>query len=65
MKIDPLGASPELICADCGTRFRARRVTDGVEEICDDCYEARFPSLSISVTPQRAHANLHRHLAAD
>ena len=35
--------APELVCTDCGTQFRGRRVTDGVEEICDTCYVSRFP----------------------
>lgn len=53
----------ELVCADCGVRFRARRVTDGVEEICDACYEARFPTHPL---PQTHHAHPRvRHLAAD
>lgn len=36
--------APELVCADCSTQFRPRRVTDGIEEICDSCYSARFPA---------------------
>lgn len=56
-------AEPELVCADCGLRFRARRVTDGVEEICDACYEARFPTHPFP--PQRARLHLRSHLAAD
>ncbi|MGB7023554.1 MAG: hypothetical protein WBD73_07120 [Candidatus Acidiferrales bacterium] len=36
--------APELVCTDCGTRFRPRRITDGVEEICDSCYSTRFPA---------------------
>lgn len=55
---------PEIVCADCGVRFRARRVTDGVEEICDLCYEARFPTRPASL-PRRVHAPSHGHLAAD
>lgn len=35
---------PDLNCSDCGTPFRPRRVTDGVEELCDACYEARLNS---------------------
>ncbi len=34
--------SPELVCADCGQPFRARRVGDGAEVLCDRCYEAQF-----------------------
>ena len=33
---------PELVCADCGQLFRARRIGDGTEELCDRCYEAQF-----------------------
>ncbi len=64
MKIDAIATGSELVCTDCGVRFRARRVTDGVEEICDPCYEVRFPTLSI---PQRrVHTQgLLGHLAAD
>jgi hypothetical protein len=58
-------AGPELVCADCGAHFRARRVTDGVEEICDKCYEARFPTPAMLVPPQRAHARLRDYRAAD
>ncbi|HKV29377.1 MAG TPA: hypothetical protein VJN90_14000 [Candidatus Acidoferrales bacterium] len=56
--------APELVCTDCGTQFRARRVTDGVEEICDSCYSARFPSLFVEYAqlPQKP---LRSQLAAD
>jgi hypothetical protein len=64
MKIEKMAAGPELICADCGVHFRARRVTDGVEEICDVCYEARFPTVSV-LQPQRSRTHWHGHLAAD
>lgn len=64
MENDRIAAGPELVCADCGLHFRARRVTDGVEEICDTCYEARFPTHPI---PQSQHTRfaLRGHLAAD
>lgn len=39
--------APELVCADCGAQFRPRRITDGIEEICDSCYTARFPAPAI------------------
>lgn len=64
MNNDGMFSGPELVCADCGVRFRARRVTDGVEEICDVCYEARFPTRP-ALVPRRTHAPLHGHLAAD
>jgi hypothetical protein len=64
MKIDAIATGSELTCTDCGVHFGARRVTDGVEEICDNCYEARFPTLSMPL-PQRGHTQLHGHLAAD
>lgn len=35
--------APDLACGDCGRSFRPRRVTDGVEELCNSCYEARLP----------------------
>lgn len=57
-------AESELVCTDCGSRFRARRVTDGVEEICDTCYEARFPTHPLP-QPQRARSPLRSPLAAD
>lgn len=56
-------AGPELVCADCGARFRARRVTDGVEEICDACYEARFPARDLG--PHAAQRYSNHPLAAD
>ncbi|MGC1106387.1 MAG: hypothetical protein WA876_07600 [Candidatus Acidiferrales bacterium] len=64
MKIDAIATGPELICADCGVRFQARRVTDGVEEICGACYEARFPTFSAPQL-QRISPTFHGHLAAD
>lgn len=64
MYISRNAAGPELVCADCGLHFRARRVTDGVEEICDTCYEARFPTHPLPQL-QRAHSRLRGHLAAD
>lgn len=33
----------ELACIECGNSFMPRRVADGVEELCDACYQARFP----------------------
>ncbi|HEU5410941.1 MAG TPA: hypothetical protein VFU57_07970 [Candidatus Acidoferrales bacterium] len=62
MEMDSIAGRTELICADCGVRFRARRVVDGVEEVCDGCYEKRFPSLE----PHGATLHRRRHsLAAD
>ena len=62
MDMDSIAGRAELICADCGVRFRARRVVDGVEEICDGCYERRFPALE----PSGAGLHRRRHsLAAD
>lgn len=57
-------AGPELVCADCGMHFRARRVTDGVEEVCDSCYEVRFPTHPLP-QPRRTHSHPRSHLAAD
>jgi len=34
--------APEIACAACGQSFRPHRVADGVEELCDLCYQARF-----------------------
>jgi hypothetical protein len=31
---------PDLICAECGRMFRPRHVADGVEELCDACFDA-------------------------
>lgn len=62
MEMDSIAGSTELTCTDCGVRFRARRVVDGVEEICDGCYEKRFPALE----PHGASLYRRRHsLAAD
>lgn len=64
MNANDIIPEPDLICSDCGTRFRARRVMDGVEEVCDACYEARFPARSIE--PHSVTRYLYRHhLAAD
>lgn len=56
--------SPELVCADCGAQFRARRITDGVEEVCDPCYSALFPApvIEYAQLPQKP---LRSQLAAD
>jgi len=56
--------APELVCADCSTQFRPRRVTDGIEEICDSCYSARFPSPAIEFA-QLTQRPVHSQLAAD
>ncbi len=32
----------QLTCAECGATFVPRRVGDGVEELCDACYENHF-----------------------
>lgn len=64
MNNDGMALGPELVCTDCGVHFRARRVTDGVEEVCDTCYEARFPTRPASMPP-RIHTHSHGHLAAD
>jgi hypothetical protein len=64
MNNDRITTGPELVCGDCGVRFRARRVTDGVEEICDACYEGRFPTHPAAL-PHRTHLPSHRDLAAD
>ena len=56
--------APELVCADCGTQFRPRRVTDGIEEICDSCYSARFPALVIEYA-QLPPSPVRSQLAAD
>lgn len=64
MRNDAVNVGPELVCADCGAHFRARRITDGVEEICDKCYETRFPAPATPLQPQHTHIR-HGHLAAD
>jgi hypothetical protein len=39
----PADGSPlTQFCTDCGQAFQPRQVGDGVEELCDACYEARF-----------------------
>ncbi len=37
---------PGLVCTDCGQLFRPRRIGDGIEELCDLCYEAQFQPLT-------------------
>ncbi|HLW44500.1 MAG TPA: hypothetical protein VKS00_08420 [Candidatus Acidoferrales bacterium] len=56
--------APELVCSDCGAQFRARRVTDGIEEVCDSCYSALFPAsvIEYAQSPQKP---LRSQLAAD
>lgn len=56
--------TPDLNCSECGTPFRPRRVTDGVEELCDACYDARFGSQS-SPTSEQPPQPTSRRLAAD
>jgi hypothetical protein len=66
MEKNTMFAGPVLVCGDCGMRFRARRVTDGVEEICDACYEVRFPASSSETETHSANRHWpHRNLAAD
>ena len=57
--------APELVCADCGTQFRPRRVTDGIEEICDSCYSARFPAPVIEYAQLPPQRPMRSQLAAD
>lgn len=64
MDMDSIAGRTELICADCGVRFRARRIVDGVEEICDGCYEKLFPAPTFEPRAASLHAPRH-HLAAD
>lgn len=61
MEINAMKTGPELVCSDCGVRFRARRVTDGVEEICDACYDLRFPARE----PRAVSRHSRRSIAAD
>lgn len=56
--------SPELTCSECGASFRPRRVTDGVEELCDACYDKRFVSRLVTETEEPPQPRNHR-LAAD
>ena len=45
---------PGQICTECGRIFRPRRVGDGVEQLCDECYEAQFHSLRASSPEESA-----------
>jgi hypothetical protein len=38
------GAEPceELICVDCGATFASHGASDGLEQLCNDCYLAQF-----------------------
>lgn len=56
--------TPGLSCSDCGASFRPRRVTDGVEELCDTCFEARFVPQHSPQNEQSPQPKNHR-LAAD
>jgi formylmethanofuran dehydrogenase subunit E len=47
----------QLTCTECGETFEPRRIGDGVQELCDACYEDRFR------TPQRREERLHRRVA--
>jgi len=42
------------ICAECGQVFRPRRLGDGVEQLCDQCYEAQFHPLPTSSPEESA-----------
>lgn len=53
----------DFVCLDCGNPFVPRRVTDGVEELCDTCYEARFPSAQALFKPSAK--SMKHALAAD
>jgi len=39
---DRLTTAIELTCSDCGSTFHPHQVSEGVEELCDACYEALF-----------------------
>jgi hypothetical protein len=34
----------ELICIDCGAIFVSHGASDGLEQLCNDCYAAQFTS---------------------
>ena len=34
----------ELICVDCGATFASHGASDGLEQLCNDCYVAQFTS---------------------
>ena len=39
-----LEQAEELICVDCGATFVSHGVSDGLEQLCNDCYAAQFTS---------------------
>ena len=45
---------PDQLCAEFGQVFRPRRVGDGVEQLCDECYQAQFHSLRASSPEESA-----------
>lgn len=48
---NPPGAireNSEQPCPECGQPFRPRQVGDGVDELCDTCYEAQFEPLHLA-----------------
>jgi hypothetical protein len=48
---NPPGANlenSEQPCPECGQPFRPRLVGDGVDELCDTCYDAQFEPLHIA-----------------
>ena len=45
---DKFAPRPEEHCPECGQLFRPRLIGDGVEELCDTCYEAQFQPMHLS-----------------
>lgn len=41
-RLEPLAESVELACTECGNVFSPHQMSEGVEELCDKCYEALF-----------------------
>ena len=50
---------PERTCVECGGLFRPRRVADGVEELCDTCYQAQFQRVRVRRGQQQHRLMVH------
>ena len=47
--LPPNGSSNrhEQLCPECGQLFQPRQVGDGLDELCDTCYDAQFQPLRL------------------
>jgi|GEM_PF-4005181 len=50
----------DQVCAECGRTFRPRHVGEGIEELCDTCYEAQFEPRRLHLWQKAGRVRPHR-----